>query len=375
MSDPAEAARLRELQRRAFARPRTPEEEADAAAAAAELAALRPPAARVAARGPGEQPRDGGAPGDHDVEAHDDDERDDRSWLDSAAAAARARVQRSSRGERRAVVIGAAALVLLTGILVAVHASLTAPPPAYAVFDSGAPSTSTTGGVDTTAQTVRTQLQNRGLDIVAGPHLFGEPTRDPRLAVYLQWVSPSITEVCAGIVLEGALLTGESCTSEQAFRESGIEGVFDDGAYSVEYSWSPSGEPRVELVQRGAVTLEEVRELGIPALAALETAPTPAEDLIWNYTPDTIAGPLLLAEIEGAQYVGLLAGDDDSFGRLGDAPAFCLWVGDPQSNAGTCTTAEDFAANGIEGPTGSGFPGSDRAVRWLPSGELVVEEP
>ncbi|MDO8338188.1 MAG: hypothetical protein Q7T15_08040, partial [Microcella sp.] len=86
-------------------------------------------------------------------------------------------------------------------------------------------------------------------------------------------------------------------------------------------------------------------------------------------TPDTIAGPLLLAEIDGVQYVGLLAGDDDSIGRLGGAPTFCLWIADRESNGGGCAPVESFAVEGIE------ISIDGVAARWLPSGELVRGEP
>ena len=354
--------RRRELERRAFARPRDEASAADAAAAAAELAALTPaapapPVARPADDADGLRPED-------------DDPDDERSGLATAGAAVLARLRNSSRRERRDAAIGAIALVVLTGILLAAHAALTAPPPAFAIFDGEQPAQrDATGQWDLADATVLTQLEGRGIDVVSGPVVFGEPSRDPRLIVYRQWVSDSIVEVCGGVVIDGAFLTGETCMSERTFREEGLAGVYDDGAFSVEFAWSPEGTPSLEVVQNGAVTLDEVRALGIPALAALEANPTPADELIWNYTPDTIAGPLLLAEVDGVQYVGLLAGDDDSIGRLGDAPTFCLWIADRESNGGGCAPVESFADEGIE------ISIDGVAARWLPSGELVRGEP
>ncbi len=371
MSDPNEAARLRELQRRAFARPRTPEEEVDAAAAAAELAVLRPPPTPppISATPPATS---SDASDGVDVE---DDELDARPWLASALAATRARVQSSSPNERRAVAIGASALVLLSGILALAHAALTAPPPAYAIFDAG-PSDwqQTTGQEDPAESVVFQQLRDRGVDLVGAPHAFGDYSTEPRLVVYRQWVSESITEVCGGIVLDGAFFTSAACTSDEAFRRDGLEGAVENGPFRIEFGWAPDGTPRVETVQTGAVTLDEVRALGIPALDALEAAPTPADDLIWNYMPDTIAGPLLLAEVDGVQYVGLLAGDDDTRGPIGGAPSFCLWIGGPESNAGGCASAEDFAANGLVVQGSFGPATSAPVAHWLPSGELVFEE-
>ncbi|GAA1704328.1 hypothetical protein GCM10009792_25480 [Microcella alkalica] len=359
-----DAARRRELERRAFARPRDEASVADAAVAAAELAALRPPAPPPSVARPARPP--GGPPAEDDP----DDPDDERTWLAAASAVVLARLRSSSRSERRDAAIGAGALVILTGILVAAHIALTAPPPAFADFEGDQPpQRDATGQWDLADETVRTQLEGRGIDIVSGPVVFGEPSRDPRLIVYRQWVSESIVEVCGGIVVDGAFFTAETCTSDEVFRSEGLEGAYDDGAFSVEFSWSPEGTPSLEVLQQGAVTLDEVRALGILALAALEADPTPADALIWNYAPDTIAGPLLLAEIDGVQYVGLLSADDDSIGRLGDAPTFCLWIADRESNGGGCTTAERFAVEGIE------VLSDGVRARWLPSGELVRVEP
>ena len=63
--------------------------------------------------------------------------------------------------------------------------------------------------------------------------------------------------------------------------------------------------------------------------------------------------------------------------RLGDAPQFCLWVGDRNGNAGACTSVEDFAENGMLAPDIGGVASgaSQRyAATWLPSGKLVLEE-
>lgn len=364
MSDPAEAAHLRELQRRAFARPRTPEDEADAAAAAAELAALRPMRAPVLAneRMPNPPPET--------FEGETDDVATDGAEAESLAAEIRRRLAHLTGGERRGIAIATGALVLLTGVLVLAHAALTAPPPALAVFESG-PSSSEreTGEEDPAESILRSQLSQRGVVLVGNPHVFGAFSLEPRLVAYRQQVTSSITEICAAVVVEAAYPVGFTCTSEQRFRTEGLTGSYDDGSYGLDFFWRPDGTTSVELVARGAVTLEEVRALGIPAMAALEANPTPADALIWNFEPDTIAGPLLLDEVDGVQYVGLLTGDDDSIGRLGDAPAFCLWVGDAQSNAGACTTPELFARDGVA----VGTNGAN--TRWLPTGELVVEQP
>lgn len=364
MSDFSDAALIRELERRAFARPRDAAGAADAAAAAAELSALRPPA-------PPAQPVDTGLGSDADP----GDETAGRSWMRSAATTVLARATSLSRNERRGIAIAAAALALLTGILVAAHAALTAPPPAFAVFDETPSGAATASDDDDAGSAVRSQLEGRGIDVVGGPHVFGEPTREPRLTVYRQWVGEGVVEVCGGVLIDGAFLAGEVCTSDAAFRAQGLVGSFVDGAYRIDFAWAPDGTPRLELVQLGATTLEEVRELGIPALASLEADPTPADALIWNYEPDTIAGPLLLAEIDGVQYVGLLTGDDDALGRLGDAPAFCLWIGDVESNAGSCASVEEFAANGVVGRSTSSTDQEARFARWLPTGELVEELP
>lgn len=364
MNDSTDAALIRELERRAFARPRDAAGAADAAAAAAELSALRPPA-------PPAQPVNAGLSSDADP----DDETAEPSWMSTAATRLLDRAKNLSRGERRGASIAAGALVLLTGILIAAHAALTAPPPAFAIFDETSSGAETAVDDDGAGSAVRTQLERRGIDVVGGPHVFGEPTREPRLTVYRQWVGEGVVEVCGGVLIDGAFLAGEVCTSDAAFRTVGLAGSFDDGAYRIDFAWARDGTPRLDLVQSGATTLEEVRELGIPALAALEGDPTPADELIWNYEPDTIAGPLLLAEIDGVQYVGLLTGDDDALGRLGDAPAFCLWIGDVESNAGSCASAEEFAANGLVGRSTSSTGQEPRFARWLPSGELVQELP
>ncbi|WP_169080407.1 hypothetical protein [Microcella alkalica] len=380
MSDPADAARLRELQRRAFARPRTEADALDAAAAAAELAALLParePIATTIASA-----RDA-------ADADDADDSDDElSLAHRAWRATIARMHGSSRAERRGAAIAAVALLAATGILVGVHAALTAPPPAYAIFatpDGGADGADSAGGTTATGETpdrdeetARRDLEAAGVVLAAGPRAVGEPRSDPRLVLYRQQVAEGLTEPCLALLVDRGFLTGHACTSEAAFRAEGLEREWTDGgAFTVISAWRPDRSTALEIEQRGAVTLDEVRALGIPALAQLEAQPTPAEELIWNYAPGTLAGPRLLAEIDGTQWVGLLTDDQDGFGRLGDAPQFCLWVGDRNGNAGACTSVEDFAENGMLAPDIGGVASgaSQRyAATWLPSGELVLEE-
>ncbi len=79
-----DAERRRELERRAFARPRDEASAADAAAAAAELAALTPAAT------PPPLVRSADASG---LRPEDDDLDDDRPWLATAGAAVLARLQ------------------------------------------------------------------------------------------------------------------------------------------------------------------------------------------------------------------------------------------------------------------------------------------
>ncbi len=381
MSDPADAARLRELQRRAFARPRTDADALDAAAAAAELAALLParePIATTIASA-----RDAA---DADDANDSDDSDDDPSPAYRAWRATIARMHGSSRAERRGAAIAAVALLAATGILVGVHAALTAPPPAYAIFAApdggtdGATTTSTATGEtpDRDEETARRDLEAAGVVLAAGPRAVGEPRSDPRLVLYRQQVDDGLTEPCLALLIDRGFLTGHACTSEADFRADGLRREWTDGgAFTVVTAWRPDGSTTLEIEQRGAVTLEEVRALGIPALAQLEAQPTPAEELIWNYAPGTLAGPRLLAEIDGTQWVGLLTDDQDGFGRLGDAPQFCLWVGDRNGNAGACTSVEDFAENGMLAPDIGGVASgaSQRyAATWLPSGEFVLEE-
>lgn len=380
MSDPTEVERLRELQRRAFARPRTDEEAADAARAAAELAVLVPARKPVATT---RAPETGTMP-EKDAPERDDQFDDDPSPAQRAWRATVERMRGATRTERRGAAIAAVTLLAATGILAGVHAVLTAPPAAYAIFAAearadGADGTSADGASpERDEESAARDLESAAVELAAGPRALGEPRSDPRLVVYRQQVSDSITEPCMALLIDRGFLTGHTCTTEEAFRTEGLEQEWTDGgAFTVVYVWRPDGSSTLEVVQRGAVTLDEIRALDIPALERLESEPTPADHLIWNYSPGTIAGPLLLAEVEGTQWVGLLTDDQDGFGRLGDAPQFCLWVGDRNGNAGACTSVEDFAENGMAAPEIGGVASgaSQRfAATWLPSGELVLDE-
>ncbi|KRF31525.1 hypothetical protein [Yonghaparkia sp. Soil809] len=386
MSDSTDVERLRELQRRAFSRPRTDEEAADAERAAAELAALMParePAATTRSLETVRAPATNALP-ERDAAERDDPFDDDPSPAERAWRATVARMRGATRAERRGAAIAAVALLAATGILAGVHVALTSPPPAYAVFADGARADgadgTSAGGAspERDEESAARDLESAAVELAAGPRALGEPRSDPRLVVYRQRVSDSITEPCMALLIDRGFLTGHTCTTEEAFRTEGLEQEWTDGgAFTVVYAWRPDGSSTLEVEQRGAITLDEVRALDIPALEQLEAGPTPADQLIWNYSPGTIAGPLLLAEVEGTQWVGLLTDDQDGFGRLGDAPQFCLWVGDRSGNAGACTSVEDFAENGMTAPEIGGVAsGASQpfAATWLPSGELVLEE-
>lgn len=376
----ASAARLRDLERRAFARPSSRAEAAEAAAAAAELARLRPtvaaPAARRTSGTPAPVVRSGvdsalGArtgtsapPTDRRsiasrpapaVDPHESSLDDDPGFpplgerLTVAARALRRARALTRRDIRRAGIAALALGVAATAAGVA-HAALVAPPPAYAVFDSGEQAAENEG-VPTGIITIDQTFRERGALILSGPHVFGERDDPVRLAVYREWVSDSLTDVCAAVVVENAWPMHATCVSEQSFRAEGVAGSFERDGFRLDYAWSPDGSHSLVDSTEGAETVDEIRALGIPALDALETVAedVPLSQSLFLDPGGAIAGPLLLGEVDGWIFAGALVRGQDALWQPGDdRPQFCLLAANGQGGTRHCARAELFLEDGLE---------------------------
>lgn len=381
----AEAARIRELQRRAFARPADAAAEADAARAAAELAAIAGTRSVVAAAAPrmprpaasdapmagSAVPRGAARPRTDDpADSVDDDELDALERARAAWAAALARVRGLGRREWTIAAGTAGALGLATGILAIAHAALTAPPPAYAIFEPTAVAAAAGPEEEAQAAAVRA-LGERAIDVAAGPVLL--PSEDDgriRLVAYRQRITDDYSEICLGMLVDTAYIAVATCASDEEFRRSGLSESFELSPFRAEFAWAPSGAVTFDVTTTGAVTLDDVRALNLAAVEALENAPGPLGPVdIAGLPDDIIAGPLLLDVIDGTQYVGFLSAGSGSLDWFGTAPQFCIFSGTPVVSGGGCTTVEDFALNGA-----SVYDGSGPAGTWLPSGEFVRAE-
>ncbi|WP_344044985.1 hypothetical protein [Microcella alkalica] len=348
----ASAERLRDLERRAFARPNSRGGAADAAAAAAELPRLRaltPIDTEVRIAGIAQSVDPGELPEDDPDFPPTLGER-----LTATATAFAARAVRCARGLTRRDLRRAGASALALGLASTVggvlHATAVAPPPAYAIFDFAdqAPENERApAGVVTIDQSFR----ERGALLLSGPHVFGERDDALRLAVYREWISDSLTEVCATIVAESAWPMHTTCVSEQSFRAEGVVGTFERDGFRLDYSWSPDGAHSIVDSTEGAETVEEIRALGIPALDALETVAedVPLSQAVFLDPGGALAGPLLLGEVDGWIFVGALVRSQDAMWQPGDdRPQFCLLASSGQGGTRACARAELFLEDGIE---------------------------
>lgn len=392
----ASAERLRDLERRAFARPSSRAAVADAAAASAELARLRPaaapaaavertsasysPVARTGTSAPLADRRRTGSGLAPSVDAHETspDDPDDLDLpptlgerLSAATTALALRAVRrlralTRRDLRRA---GVAALTLGVAATAAgvIHAALVAPPPAYAIFDSGEQAVENEG-VPTGIVTIDQTFRERGALLVSGPHVFGERDDPVRLAVYREWVSDALTDVCAAVVVENAWPMHATCVSEQTFRTEGVAGTFERDGYRLDYAWSPDGSHSLADSTEGVETLDEIRALGIPALEALEEVAedVPLAQSLFLDPGGVIAGPLVLGEVDGWVFAGALVRSEDAVWQPGDErPQFCLLAANGQGSTRNCARAELFLEDGIELQVSDGLVAS-----WDASGTL-----
>ncbi len=381
----ADAARLRELERRAFARPASPEQQADAAAAAAELAELRAHARAVAGgvgrATAGGHPAPGSGWGDgadslragaadgpaHTGDADDLDDLDDPTLGERLTDLARRVAARARALPRRTVrLAGVAALGagLLAASAAAVVTALTAPPPAYSVF-----------ATDPTPKGERLNLQNgdavawaneleaRGTIVLDGPHLFGDRDDQLRVGVYREWLDDERTEVCASLVTGNVSSFWTACTSEAAFRSEGLSDRFEQEGVRIDYGWAPDGTVTLETAVFGAATIEEVRALGLPAVAALDAAESDEavarEVLPWF--PDVLAGPVELGREDRWRFFGAIISSDSAPWEATPRPQICLSARDDRTRADgngivvNCATVERFIDEGLSVQTEDGL--------------------
>lgn len=385
----ANAARVRDLERRAFARPSSRAAAADAAAAAAELARLRPaapavertsasfsPVARTDTSAPLADRRRTGSGLAPAIDRHESSPDDDPDFpptlgerLTAAATAFAVRALRRARALTRRDIrragVTALALGLAATVAGVVHAALVAPPPAYAIFDSDEQAAENEG-VPTGIITIDQSFRERGTLLLSRPHVFGERDDPLRLAVYREWVSDSLTDVCAAIVVENAWPMHATCVSEQTFRAEGVAGSFERDGFRLDYAWSPDGSHSLVDSTEGAETLDEIRALGIPALDALETVAedVPLSQSLFLDPGGAIAGPLLLGEVDGWIFAGALVRGQDALWQPGDdRPQFCLLAANGQGATRNCARAELFLEDGIELQVSDGL-----AASWDASG-------
>lgn len=385
----ANAARVRDLERRAFARPTSRAAAADAAAAAAELARLRPaapavertsasfsPVARTDTSAPLADRRRTGSGLAPAIDRHESCPDDDPDLppalgerLTAAATALATRALRRARALTRRDIRRAGVTALASGVAATiagvVHAAVVAPPPAYAIFDSGEQAAENEG-VPTGIITIDQSFRERGTLLLSGPHVFGERDDPLRLAVYREWVSDSLTDVCAAIVVENAWPMHATCVSEQTFRAEGVAGSFERDGFRLDYAWSPDGSHSLVDSTEGAETLDEIRALGIPALDALETVAedVPLSQSLFLDPGGAIAGPLLLGEVDGWIFAGALVRGQDALWQPGDdRPQFCLVAANGQGATRNCARAELFLEDGIELQVSDGL-----AASWDASG-------
>ncbi|KQV25236.1 hypothetical protein [Yonghaparkia sp. Root332] len=395
----ASAAHVRDLERRAFARPSSRAGAADAAAAAAELARLRAvederapdrvvaPDLLASADRVGGADRLGGADrapvvqrpaldgsGDGRNDAVADDIAGHVADLpptlgERAAAIARAtgaalhaRARRLTRRDIRRLGASALALGLVAAAGGTVHAALTAPPPAYAVFAEEVPEGDRVSLISGDSIAWESELEQRGTIVLEGPHLFGERDDMLRVGVYREWLDADRTEVCAGLVVDNAWSFRTTCTSEAEFRRSGLVSTFDQEGVRIEYGWMPDGEVLLETEQTGVQTLEELRALDLPAVAAIESAGLDLgiarEVLPW--APDVLAGPLELGEFDRWRFFALIVEIEAAPWESAPRPQLCLAARDDRTRADGngivvgCAPAERFQEDGLSVQTDDG---------------------
>lgn len=378
MGTPQETARLRELERRAFARPRSDADRDDAAAAAVELAALQAAASERATRDIAPDARHAGTRGvdhrdpvarafdnsDADDGAEYDDEVDDRPTLgERAVDAARALLRRARALQPRTVRI-AGAVALGAGALAAggfaVHAALTAPPPAFAVFADG-PVRPAAGDGLAFAQT----LDEQGTVVLRGPHLFGEQEDALRVAVYREWLDADRTEVCASLVIDNAWGVQTGCTTEEDFRRNGVLAEFVQEGILVEFGWMPDGDVVLESELSGALSMEDVRALELPAVAALDAAGVDADLAreLMPWYPSVLAGPVALGTEDRWQFFGVIVETQAAPWEAAERPLICLTARDDRTRVNgagvtvSCAPIERFADEGLSLQTEDGLTG------------------
>ncbi len=374
----ASAARIRELERRAFARPDSPEAESAAAAAAVELAELRartPAPARAAAtsatatRAPSPWST---SPAAAHEDSQDDDvdfdpELDDPTLGERLAAAGAALIARLRALPPRTVrIIGVSALA--TGFLAAAgitaYSIVNAPPPAYAIFaadekPAGERVNLVTG--DSIAWT--TELEQRGTIVLEGPHLFGERDDPVRVGVYREWLDADRTEVCAALVMSNAWSFRTVCTSEADFRREGVSGIFDQEGMRIDFAWMPDGEVSLDSEQSGVTTFDELRALDLPAVAAIDAAGLDLDTAreVLPYYPDVLAGPLELGQADRWRFFAVIVQMEGAPWDTATRPHLCLTARDDRTRADGsgivvgCAPAERFIEEGLSVQTDDGL--------------------
>lgn len=375
----ASAARIRELERRAFARPDSPAAAADAAAAAAALAELRV-RTPVTSRTPGPTAASGtradaatatpadrtDPPTDDPADAYDP-ELDDPTLGERLAARATDLVASIRSLPPRTMRIAGAVAVgvgMLATAGAITHAVLTAPPPAFAVFAADEkPSGDRVNLVTGDSVAWSNELEQRGTIVLEGPHLFGERDDPVRVGVYREWLDDERTEVCAALVVSNAWSFRTACTTEADFRRDGVSGLFDQEGTRIDFAWMPDGEVVLETGTTGATTLEEVRALGLPAVAAIEAAglDLDAAREVLPYYPEVLAGPLELGQADRWRFFALIVETEGAPWDPVSRPQICLTARDDRTRAdgsgivAGCAPVERFIADGLSVQTDDGL--------------------
>lgn len=270
-----------------------------------------------------------------------------------------------------ALALGAVAATV-AGTVGIVHAVLSAPPAAFAVFDEPAEGGAAADVLTPDERVLEQQLRERGTIVVEGPHLLDADGL--RLGVYREWLDDSRTEVCATVIAEGLWPVHTACTSEAGFRTDGLDGSIDTEGYRLDFRWGPDGAASISTTIGGVRTLDELMALDAPAILLFETAPPIDPELARDRMlpgEGVVLGPIDLGERDG-MHVSAFITSGEAFGSLpgDDRLQLCLAAGDRQSMGSACEYPAAFTESGLTLQIDS-----ETVISWLPSGELRWEQP